>query len=149
FSVLQPVHDEIIFELLARDAELAPLTHSCNVDKPWCGACAKCVYVWLQMAAHLPPRTVDATFGDDLGERAANEPVRGALLGLADHTPFECVGSVAESRLALAQLKRRGPRLERLAAEVGAVDVAALAGPLLDVGDVHGMPEHVAAAVLP
>ncbi|HWU90672.1 MAG TPA: hypothetical protein VN253_25575, partial [Kofleriaceae bacterium] len=67
FSVLQPVHDEVIFELLSRDAELAPLTHSCNVRKPWCGACAKCAYVWLQMAAHLPPRIVAATFGGDLG----------------------------------------------------------------------------------
>src|SRR5689334_18205470 len=73
FSVLQPVHDEVIFELLARDAELAPLTHSCNLKKPWCGACAKCVYVWLQMSAHLPPAIVDATFGADLGERAVNE----------------------------------------------------------------------------
>ncbi len=42
FSVLQPIHDEVIFELLARDAELAPTTHSCNVQKPWCCACAKC-----------------------------------------------------------------------------------------------------------
>lgn len=69
FSVLQPVHDEVIFELLARDAHLTPLTHSCNVRKPWCGTCAKCAYVWLQMAAHLPAPVVEATFGDTLGER--------------------------------------------------------------------------------
>ncbi|MEO8554229.1 MAG: hypothetical protein ABI678_29840, partial [Kofleriaceae bacterium] len=40
WSVLQPIHDEVIFELLARDAALAPFTHSCNIAKPWCGTCA-------------------------------------------------------------------------------------------------------------
>jgi len=152
FSVLQPVHDEVIFELLSRDAVLAPLTHSCNVRKPWCGECAKCAYVWLQMAAHLPPAMVGATFGEDLGERAANERWFRELLGLAEHTPFECVGGVAEARLALALLEARGPlgpRLARLAAEVGPVDVAALARPLVDVGERHGMPPAVAAVVMP
>ncbi|MCX5744871.1 MAG: hypothetical protein NT062_20475, partial [Proteobacteria bacterium] len=150
FSVLQPIHDEVIFELLARDAALAPLTHSCNVRKPWCGACAKCAYVWLQMAAHLPATIVDATFGDDLGERPENERWFRALLGLEAHTPFECVGSVPEARLALARIPRPlGPRLARLAAEVGPVDVAALARPLVTVHDRHGMPPSVAARVMP
>jgi len=152
FSVLQPVHDEVIFELLARDAELAPLTHSCNIRKPWCGQCAKCAYVWLQMAAHLPPAIVDATFGDDLGERVENDRWFRELLGLAEHTPFECVGSAPESRLALALIAKRralGPRLARLAAEVGPVDIAALARPLVGVAERHGMPTEIAVAVMP
>jgi hypothetical protein len=152
FSVLQPVHDEVIFELLAQDAGLAPLTHSCNVQKPWCGACAKCAYVWLQFAAHLPPAVVDATFGADLGERAGNERWFRELLGLADHTPFECVGSPPEARLALAMAMARGaggPRLAGYAAEVGAIDADALAAPLVRVGARHGMPAQVAAGVMP
>ncbi|MCW5809309.1 MAG: hypothetical protein KIT31_43550, partial [Deltaproteobacteria bacterium] len=91
FSVLQPVHDEVIFELLARDPGAAALTHSCNVKKPWCGACAKCAYVWLQLAAHLPPHVVDGMFGGDLGERPENDRWFRELLGLAAHAPFECV----------------------------------------------------------
>jgi hypothetical protein len=153
FSLLQPIHDEVIFTLLAGDAELAPLTHSCNIAKPWCGACAKCAYVWLQMAAHLPPAIVDATFaGADLGEREVNQRWFRELLGLAEHSPFECVGSPAEARLALAQLAAKrplGPRLAALAAEIGPIDVAALAAPLVVVGDRHGMPPHVAAKVMP
>jgi len=152
FSVLQPVHDEVIFELLTRDAELAPFTHSCNVQKPWCGACAKCAYVWLQFAAHLPREVVDATFGDDLGERAGNERWFREMLGLAQHTPFECVGSAPEARLALALARARGftgSRLASYAAAVGPVDIAALAAPLLRVGAQHGMPAHVADAVMP
>ncbi|HET9625177.1 MAG TPA: hypothetical protein VFP84_27605 [Kofleriaceae bacterium] len=152
FSVLQPIHDEVIFELLARDPELAALTHSCNLKKPWCGECAKCAYVWLQFAAHLPPAVVHATFGADLGERPGNERWFREMLGLAEHTPFECVGSAPEARLALSLARARGftgPRLAAYAAAVGPIDAAALAAPLLDVGAVHGMPAHVAAGVMP
>jgi hypothetical protein len=152
FSVLQPIHDEVIFELLSRDAALAPLTHSCNIRKPWCGTCAKCAYVWLQMAAHLPAPVVAATFGENLGERPENDRWFRELLGLAEHTPFECVGGVGEARLALALAGARGalgPRLAALAGEVGPVDVAAIARPLVGLGTAHGMPPHVAAGVMP
>jgi hypothetical protein len=152
FSVLQPVHDEVIFELLTRDAPLASLTHSCNLKKPWCGACAKCAYVWLQFAAHLPPDVVHRTFGADLGERADNERWFREMLGLAEHTPFECVGSAPEAQLALTLARARGaggPRLAGYAQAIGPVDVAALAAPLVQVGAQHGMPAHVAAGVMP
>lgn len=152
FSVLQPIHDEVIFELLARDAALAPLTHSCNISKPWCGTCAKCAYVWLQMAAHLPPEIVRATFGADLGEKPENERWFREMLGLAEHTPFECVGSAPEARLALTLARTRGfdgPRLASYAAAVGPVDVAAIGRAHVTVGTTHGMPAHVAAGVMP
>ena len=152
FSILAPVHDEVIFELLSRDASLAPLTHSCNLRKPWCGECAKCAYVWLQFAAHLPREIVQQTFGDNLGERAANDHHFRALLGLAEHRPFECVGSVPEARLALALARSRGalgPRLTSLADLIGDLDVPSLARPLVQVGGPHGMPAHVAAGVMP
>jgi UDP-N-acetyl-alpha-D-muramoyl-L-alanyl-L-glutamate epimerase len=153
FSVLAPVHDEVIFELLTADANLAPLTHSCNVRKPWCGECAKCAYVWLQFAAHLPTEIVAATFGaTNLGERAVNQLHFRELLGLAEHTPFECVGSANEARLAVALARDRGalgPKLTALAEQVGAIDVAALAKPLVELAPAHGMPDHVARAVMP
>jgi hypothetical protein len=151
FSVLAPIHDEVIFELLSQDAELATLTHSCNVTKPWCGRCAKCAYVWLQFAAHLPADIVGATFGANLGERAENEPHFRELLGLAEHSPFECVGSPLEARLAAALARQRGalgPRLLALADAAGPVDFAAVA-PLVSVGDPRGMPAHIAARVMP
>ncbi len=151
FSILAPVHDEVIFELLAEDAPLAPLTHSCNVQKPWCGRCAKCAYVWLQFAAHLPADIVGATFGGNLGERADNDPHFRELLGLAEHSPFECVGSPLEARLAAALARRQGalgPRLSALADAAGPVDFDALA-PLVALSDAHRMPKHVAARVMP
>ena len=152
FSVLQPICDEVIFELLTRDAPMAALTHSCNLKKPWCGACAKCAYVWLQFAAHLPADVVRATFGEPLSERPENERWFRELLGLAENSPFECVGSPPEARLALALARRRGatgPRLDAYAREVGELDVAALARPYVVVAAEHGMPSHVAAGVMP
>jgi UDP-N-acetyl-alpha-D-muramoyl-L-alanyl-L-glutamate epimerase len=153
FSLLAPIHDEVIFELLGADAQLAPLTHSCNVRKPWCGECAKCAYVWLQFAAHLPSEIVAKTFGTaNLGERAVNQLHFRELLGLAEHTPFECVGSANEARLAVALARDRGalgPKLLALAEHVGAIDTAALAKPLVELTTTHGMPDHVAASVMP
>lgn len=152
FSILAPIHDEVIFELLARDATLAALTHSCNVKKPWCGDCAKCAYVWLQFAAHLPADVVARTFGDNFGERASNDHHFRELLGLAEHSPFECVGSPPEARLAVALARQRnaiGPRLDALADEVGPIDVPSLAGPLVQLGSTHGMPAHIASRIMP
>jgi hypothetical protein len=152
FSVLAPVHDEVIFELLARDAELAPLTHSCNLRKPWCGECAKCAYVWLQFVAHLPADVVARTFGENLGERAANEGHLRELLGVSGHTPFECVGAVDESRLAYALARDQGalgPRMLALGEPLGAIDIRALARPLVELVPQHAMPAHVAARVMP
>ena len=151
FSVLQPISDEVIFELLARDAPLAALTHSCNLAKPWCKACAKCAYVWLQFAAHLPAEVVHATFGESLIERADNARWFDELFGLAEHSPFECVGSPPEARLALELARRRGvtgPRLEAYAARIAALP-AVDARPYVQVHDEHGMPAHVAARVMP
>ena len=152
FSVLQPVHDEVIFELLMRDAALAPLTHSCNLKKPWCGACAKCAYVWLQFAAHLPTDIVQATFGAPLSENPANDRWFRELLGLAEHSPFECVGSPAEARLAMTLTLAAGgggPRLAAYAREVGPVEVAATARAYVGIAEEHGMPPDVAAGVMP
>jgi hypothetical protein len=153
FSVLQPISDEVIFELLSRDAGMAALTHSCNIRKPWCGACAKCAYVWLQFAAHLPADVVAATFGASLIENPANARWFDELLGLAEHSPFECVGSPPEARLALELAHRRGmtgPRFDAYRARIGDIgNVADVAKPYVIVHADHGMPEHVAARLMP
>jgi hypothetical protein len=108
FSVLMPLHDVLIFELARLDERAVASTHSCNVRKPWCGRCPKCAYVWLGLRAHLSRETVDGMFREDLLEVSENEDHFRALCGLGEHTPFECVGRVDESRLALALCGARG-----------------------------------------
>jgi hypothetical protein len=152
FSVLQPLSDVLIFELLrgAGDAVLA--THSCNVAKPWCHRCAKCCYVALGYAAHLPDGVYEQVFAEDVLDLPENEGHFRELAGLAAHTPFECVGEIDESRLALALCAARGrtSRAVRLfQREIGQVDVASVLARYGVVHAPHGIPDAVASRVLP
>eukprot|EP00118_Oscarella_pearsei_P016297 m.154356 g.154356 ORF g.154356 m.154356 type:complete len:484 (+) comp38636_c0_seq1:110-1561(+) len=112
FSILMPIHDSLILQLLAQQPKQAICsTHSCNVRKPWCCRCAKCCYVWLWYTAYLSEGTVRATFGDgNLFDAEENLVFFQQLLGLADHTPFECIGQVEEVCLAFELCRRKGIR---------------------------------------
>lgn len=129
FSLLMPIHDVVIFSLLRADQDALAATHSCNLQKPWCRRCPKCAYVWLGCRAHLDAATVDAVFGEDLLEVPENLGHFVGLVGLAEHTPFECVGHLEESRLALALCRARGllgPRGRDLADRLPPLDRAGL-----------------------
>lgn len=117
FSILKPVHDVVIFGALQDlpwDAVAA--THSCNAVKPWCKRCPKCAYVWLSLLAYLDAGHVRALFGEDLFHLVELAPIADELLGLGEHTPFECVGQAEESRLAWELCRAKGltgPLMER------------------------------------
>ncbi len=153
FSVLMPIHDVVIFELLRRDVQALPATHSCNVRKPWCRRCPKCAYVWLGYRAHLPAEPVEALFGEPLLEVPANQGFFRDMMGLGEHTPFECIGQVEESRLALALCQARGllgAEGRALAARLPALDVPAVLERFLHVEAVSSrLPAAVAQGVLP
>jgi hypothetical protein len=94
------------------------------------------------MAAHLPRAVVDATFPRAVDDPANDHHFR-ELLGLGVHTPFECVGSAPESQLALRLAIANGwTALARFPA------VAVDARPFTELGP-HGMPPHVAGAIVP
>jgi hypothetical protein len=129
FSILKPVHDVVIFGALRElpwDAVAA--THSCNEVKPWCKRCAKCVYVWLSLLAYLDADRVRALFGEDLFELVELAPITDQLLGLGEHTPFECIGQAEESRVAWELCRAKGltgPLMERYAGHDWAPEVPA------------------------
>ncbi len=108
FSALGNVHDPVIFHALRDSAEAVSATHSCNVSKPWCGRCAKCLYVFLGYAACLEPERVLEIFGANLFDVESNLELFAALVGRGEHLPFECVGQAEESRLLLETAARRG-----------------------------------------
>lgn len=153
FSALKSVQDAVIFPSLNNYSEAIPATHSCNEHKPWCRRCPKCVYVWLGYAAYLPRETVLATFGDNLFDVEENLPWFGRLLGFEDHLPFECVGQVEESRLALVLAARRGwagEAIERFAeAAERALEPEALSALFTVSGSPHRIPPALAARALP
>ncbi len=129
FSVLMPIHDVVIFELLRKEEGALGAMHSCNIAKPWCKRCPKCAYVWLNCRAHLPDEPVKAMFAEELLEVPENYGFFHDMVGLGEHTPFECIGQVEESRLALAVCAARGltgPRGSELAARLPPLDVHAI-----------------------
>ncbi|HMV48620.1 MAG TPA: hypothetical protein PLD20_07030 [Blastocatellia bacterium] len=112
FSPLKPIYDVVIFALMRRYESDVPFIHSCNLRKPWCLRCPKCLYVWLGCAAMLPRRTLVATFGNDgLLEDHGRADDFAALMGAGRNdgrTPFECIGHAEETRLYLSVCAARG-----------------------------------------
>ena len=109
FSILKPIYDVMIFNLLRQDLDAVKDTHSCNEAKPWCKKCPKCAYVWLNYMAWLPVELVDEIFdGANLFDMKENQKTFMQLIGVADHLPFECIGQASESRLAFEMCHRKG-----------------------------------------
>lgn len=87
---------------------------SCNrafrlagAEPSWCGECDKCRFVFLALAPWMDRARLVGIVGHDLFADPAQVPGFRALLGLADHKPFECVGEEAESSVALTLASRR------------------------------------------
>ena len=109
FSMLQPLQDVLIFNLLREHLDVLPHAHSCNIEKPWCKKCPKCAYVWLNYMAYLPTTLINSIFDHtNLFDVPENQLWFHQMLGLDEHTPFECIGQVEESRLALHLCKAKG-----------------------------------------
>jgi hypothetical protein len=108
FHLLRPIYDINVFSLLGRDLDAVPSTHSCAQQKPWCYRCAKCLYVWMNYVAWLPPETVNATFEVNLFQLSENRSILRKMLGLESYKPTDCIGTVSEARLAFAMCRARG-----------------------------------------
>lgn len=76
------------------------------------------------------------------------------MIGLAEHTPFECIGEIDEARLALALTAARGRRaraVELFRREGGRLDLDSVIDRYATVhrSAPHGIPAGVARRVLP
>ena len=81
--------------------------------------------------------------GEILSERKPRTGKRALVTGGAQRIGREIALTLARARGV------GGPRLAAYAAEVGPVDVAAVAAPYVTLGAHHGMPAPVARGVLP
>jgi hypothetical protein len=91
----------------------------------WCGDCPKCRFVFLAMAPFMDRARLAHIFGRDLFLDPAQVPGYLELLGIDAHKPFECVGEVEESLVALSMLDYDAPVLTALRAVVPASGWAA------------------------
>jgi hypothetical protein len=121
YSLLRPLSELQIAAVFAAHPEFHPAFTSCNAAfrieearrvERWCGHCPKCRFVFLALAPFLGRRELTAIVGSDLLADPLDSPDQLAgyreLLGLAGFKPFECVGEIEESQVALALVAARG-----------------------------------------
>lgn len=153
FSILQPINDVVIFYLLRDHLDAVPMTHSCNLKKPWCNRCAKCAYVWLNFMAYFPEALVERIFKENLFDVDENQVWFRQMLGLEKHTPFECIGQKEEVRLAFEiclQKGLKGRALEFYAGLKDAFNVDEILNEFVRVHeDCNTMPAVIAEGILP
>jgi hypothetical protein len=111
FSLLRSLSELHIAQLYARHTTYDDVVTSCNqafkLHDPtvrWCGNCPKCRFVFLAMAPAMSRERITHIFGKDLLADSAQVPGFEELLGIDAHKPFECVGEVEESVVALGML---------------------------------------------
>ncbi len=129
FSLLRPLYEVQIARIFSRYPEYFAAFRSCNRgqrDNSWCRRCPKCLFIYAALYPFLEPEELAGIFGEDLFGGTELIPLTAQLLGLGEHRPFECVGTVAETlavlHLAVARARARGgalpPLLEYVEREV-------------------------------
>jgi hypothetical protein len=109
FSLLRPLSELRIARQFATLEQYHDIFTSCNrafhLDpskrRIWCGECDKCRFVFLVLAPYMSVAQLEAIWHKNMfndGEQLAGFR---ELLGIEGHKPLECVGEVAECRLAL------------------------------------------------
>jgi hypothetical protein len=160
FSLLRPLSELHIARLFAQFTRYDNVVTSCNAafklhdpSARWCGNCPKCRFVFLAMAPFMPRARLVHIFGTDLLGDPAQVPGYLELLGIDAHKPFECVGEVEESVVALGLLAeqeqwREAAVVRSLVAAVPAEAWKAAAGSdVFNPGGPHFIPPAYADAL--
>ena len=113
FSLLRPFSEIAITRRFAEMTGFHEVFSSCNrnfhqdgshIAGRWCQDCPKCRFTALALAQFISPEQLFAIQGADLLNQENQLHGFKALCGLGEHKPFECVGSIAESRAAMRSL---------------------------------------------
>ncbi|MEU1969802.1 hypothetical protein ABZ541_30080 [Micromonospora sediminicola] len=114
FSLLRSLSELHIARLFAEIDRYDAVVTSCNAafklrdaSERWCRDCPKCRFVFLAMAPFMPRERLTGIFGGDLLADESQVPGYRELLGVDGHKPFECVGEVEESVVALSLLAQQ------------------------------------------
>ena len=109
FSLLRKWPEIKIVKVFSRYKKYFEVFSSCNKNfrltgktgRNWCGRCAKCAYVFSQLAAFLTRQQVIKIFGENLYADESRLNLYLALLGEKNFKPFDCVGTSEEVRTAM------------------------------------------------
>lgn len=124
FSLLRPLSEWQIAREFVKFPQYYRVFQSCNLGSKtdtWCCGCAKCLYVYILLAAFLDDDALMTIFGCDMLEKTELSPLFDGLVLDGEDKPFECVGTKNEVRLslqmALARRLQSPPALLRRFAE--------------------------------
>jgi len=110
FSLLRSFSEIAITRRFADMTEFHSVFSSCNrnfhldgshIDGRWCQDCPKCRFTALALAPFMSAERLLAIQGADLLDQKDQLQGFKELCGLGADKPFECVGSIAESRAAM------------------------------------------------
>lgn len=107
FSFLRPLAEFQIAKMFVSHKKYLPVFRSCNLGSKvspdiWCGECPKCLFVCLILSPFLSRSELNRIFGVDMLDSSNMLTYFTELVGLSEHKPFECVGSIDEVRLAVS-----------------------------------------------
>ncbi len=110
FSLLRPLSEWQIARAFVKFPRYYGVFRSCNLGSRknvWCCNCAKCLYVYILLAAFLDDSALTGIFGENLLEREDLAPMLDGLMLDGEDKPFECVGTKNEVRLSLKMASDR------------------------------------------
>ena len=118
FSFLRPLYELQIAKLFSKYPKYFSAFLSCNEahktysgrQKPtgkWCGKCAKCLFVFLALYPFAGKQRTIAIFKKNLLKDKELKPLLQELTGKKRFKPFECVGTIKESRALLTLQKKK------------------------------------------
>lgn len=116
FSMLRPWSEWQIAKKFVQYPQYFPVFQSCNVGSKtntWCSNCAKCLYVFIMLAAFLDDEQLIKIFGKNMLAEEKYLDLFNGLVYQDFDKPFECVGTKAEINLALYRAieRRKGQSL--------------------------------------
>ncbi len=118
FSLLRPWSEWQIAREFVKYPQYFAVFQSCNLGGKtdiWCCDCAKCLYVYILLAAFLDDDRLTEIFGCNMLEKSELSAMFDGLVLDGEDKPFECVGTRDEIRLSLEMaIKRRGDSLPPL-----------------------------------
>lgn len=109
FSLLRPWSEWQIAKKFVQYPQYFPVFQSCNVGSKtnvWCANCAKCLYVYIMLAAFLDDEQLISIFGKNMLDDEQYVDLFNGLVYQNYDKPFECVGTKAEINLALHTAKK-------------------------------------------
>ena len=115
FSLLRPLSELRIGRWFATLEQYHDIFTSCNrafhmdLEKRriWCGECDKCRFVFLILTPYMSLSQLEAIFHKNMFDDGEQLGGFRELLGIEGHKPLECVGEVAECRLALVMAAQK------------------------------------------